>query len=90
MDLEPQILEFLKERGPVTVKCISKRLGLPRNLVRGALWHSKHAKRTDRAPSCRRKRPVWSFSEARERPDIHKVSHLVLHTALEEHEDEDH
>ena len=82
-DLEPQILEFLKERGPVTVKCISKRLGLPRNLVRGALWHSKHAKRTDRAPSCRRKKPVWSWSP-------HKVSHLVLCPTLEEHEDEDH
>ena len=84
MDLEPRIIEFLKERGPVTVKCISKRLGLTRNLVRGALWRSKHTHRTDRAPSCRRKKPIWSFSETRE------VAHLVLRPTLEEHEDEDH
>ena len=75
MDLEPRIIEFLKERGSVTVKCISKRLGIPRNLVRGALWHSKHT---------RRKKPIWSFSETRE------VAHLVLRPTLEEHEDEDH
>ena len=74
MDLEPRILEFLKERGPVTVKCISKRLGIPRNLVRGALWHSKHT---------RRKKPIWSWSP-------HEVAHLVLRPALKEHEDEDH
>jgi len=89
-DLEPRVLEFLKERGPVTVKCISKRLGLPRHLVRGALWHSNNTCRVDRSPACRRKKPIWSWSEARERPNTHKVSHLVLRSTLEEHEDEDH
>jgi len=84
------VLEFLKQKGPATVKRISKSLGLPKTLVRGVLWHSDTTARTDRAPACRRKRPIWSFSETRIRPDTHKVSHLVLRTTLEEHEDENH
>jgi predicted transcriptional regulator len=80
---ELPVLEFLKQKGPATVKRISKSLGLPKTLVRGVLWHSDNTARTDRAPACRRKKPIWSWS-------THKVSHLVLRTALEEHEDEDH
>ena len=80
------MLEFLKQKGPATVKRISKSLGLPKTLVRGVLWHSDNTARTDRAPACRRKRPIWSFSETRD----HKVSHLVLRPTLKEHEDEDH
>ena len=87
---EPQVLEFLKEHGTVTVKRITKSLDLPKTLVRGVLWHSNNTSRVDRAPMCRRKKPVWSWSETRVRPIIHKVSHLVLRPTLEEHEDEDH
>ena len=84
------MLEFLKERGPVTVKRISKSLGVSKVLVRGALWHSKHTCRVDRAPACHRKKPIWSWSETRVRPDAHKVTHLILRPTLKEHEDEDH
>jgi len=85
-----RVLEFLKQKGPVTVKRISKSLGLPKTLVRGVLWHSDNTRLVYRAPACRRKRPVWSWSEVRLRPEAHKVSHLVLRSTLEEHEDEDH
>ena len=77
------MLDFLKARGPSTVRRISSSLDLPKNRVRGILWHSDHTTRTDRAPACRRKKPIWSWSP-------HKVSHLVLRPALKEHEDEDH
>ena len=90
MDLEPQVLEFLKEKGSVTVKRVSKSLGLSKALVRRILWHSNNTCRVDRSPVCRRKKPIWSWSETRERPNTHKVPHLVLRPTLEEHEDEDH
>jgi len=99
MDREHQVLEFLQTRGPVTVKRVSKSLGLSKALVRGVLWHSDHTHLAYRAPMCRRKRPVWSYSDSRIRPsvaqrgkgvDTHEVSHLVLGLSLEEHEDEDH
>jgi hypothetical protein len=90
MNREHQVLEFLQTRGLVTVKRVSKSLGLSKALVRGVLWHSDHTQLVYRAPACRRKKPVWSYSETRERPDAHKVSHLILRSTLEEHEDEDH
>jgi hypothetical protein len=90
MDLEPQVLEFLQARGASTVRHISKSLDFPKVLVRGVLWNSKKTCRVDRSPLGRHKKPIWSYSETRVRPDPHKVSHFVLRSALKEHEDEDH
>ena len=72
MDQEQAVLTFLVQRGPVTVKRVSKALGLSKECVRGVLWHSKHTKRVDRAPVCTRKRPVWSYSDVKIRPQIVK------------------
>jgi len=100
MDREHQVLEYLGTKGtPVTVKRISKSLGLSKECVRGVLWHSNKTQLIHRAPACRRKRPVWTASDSCIRPNIaqrgkgidtHEVSHLVLGLSLEEHEDEDH
>lgn len=88
--MDTQILEYLKARGPVTVKNISRHTGFPKTLIRGVLWHSPNTRLEWRAPVCTRKKPVWSYSETRERPNAHKVAHLVLRPPLKEHEDEDH
>ena len=71
-DQEQAVLTFLTQRGPVTIKRISKVLGLSKKCVRGVLWHSKNTKRVDQAPMCTRKRPMWSYSDVPIRPQVVK------------------
>lgn len=72
MNREHQVLEFLQTHGTVTVKRVSKSLGLSKALVRGVLWHSAKTCLTWRSPMCRRKKPFWSYSDTPTRPQVVK------------------
>lgn len=69
MDRCPEILALLKERGPMTVKGISRATGLAKRLVNGALHGSKNTCKVERSPfSTRNKKPIWSWSSRPIRP----------------------
>ena len=70
--MEAKILETLIHKGPMTVKRISKTVGLSKALIRGILWYSKQTCLTWRAPLSRNKKPMWSYSETQIRPQITK------------------
>lgn len=69
MDREPEILEILKERGPISPKRIQKLTGLSRRCINGVLHGSKFTCKTDTRPfSHVSTRPVWSWSSVPVRP----------------------
>ena len=70
--MECLVIDTLKKKGPMTVKRISKTMHMSKALVRGILFHSEKTCRVDRAPMCRRKRPMWSYSETKIRPMVRK------------------
>jgi len=68
MDREPEILQIVKERGPMTVRRIANLTGLKVHLVSGALHGSKKTCKVDRCPNSHNKRSIWSYSETPIRP----------------------
>jgi hypothetical protein len=76
MDREPEILQIVKERGPMTARRIANLTGLKARLVRGALHISKKTCKVDRCPNSHNKRSIWSYSETPIRPA--KVKKVVV------------
>jgi hypothetical protein len=68
MDREPEILQIVKARGPITARRIAALTGLKARLVRGALRGSKKTCQVDRCPNSYNKRSIWTYSETPIRP----------------------
>jgi predicted transcriptional regulator len=62
---EPELLQILKERGPISVKRLRALTGLKKSCVNGALHGSK---KTAKIETDVRRRPLWSYSETPIRP----------------------
>lgn len=69
MDREPELLEILKARGPISVKRLNQLTGLSRRCINGTLHRSKFTKKVETRPLSRvSTRPVWSWSPTPVRP----------------------
>ena len=64
-DREPELLEILKERGPITARRLKVLTGLPKRCINGALHGSKKTAKVEHG-----RRPLWSWSETPVRPAV--------------------
>ena len=65
MDCEPELLQILKARGPVSVKRLKQLTGLSRRCINGTLHGSK---KTAKIEAVVKRRPLWAWSETPVRP----------------------
>lgn len=56
MDREPELLNLLKERGPISVRRLMRLTNFPKRLINGALHGSKYTRKHET------RHPLWSFS----------------------------
>jgi hypothetical protein len=69
MDREHELLQILKERGPISVKRLKTLTGLKKRCINGALHGSKKTAKVESAPyNSANKRPLWSYAAAPVRP----------------------
>jgi len=69
MDREPELLQILKERGPISPKRLAQLTGLSRRCINGALHGSKFTCKTHTRPASHvSTRPVWTWSPVPIRP----------------------
>lgn len=68
-DREPELLQILKERGPVSVKRLKALTGFSKQCINGALHGSKKTAKVEQSPyNSVNKRPLWSYSDVPVRP----------------------
>jgi hypothetical protein len=69
MDREPELLQILKDRGPISPKRLAQLTSLSRRCINGALHGSKFTCKTDTRPGSHvSTRPVWTWSATAVRP----------------------